>query len=274
MKFSNYVLFCDECKKYGIEYAIRHTAKLGFDAVEFLSLLPSQNAVYKRYDSGTVAKLLSEYSLHVSCVSAATNLMTDDWECLRESIFRYIDFASDVKSPRFHHTLVPVLELDENSKTYAEIFETVARRAVEIARYCEKKGILCLYEPQGMYFNGVFGLSKILERVKSECKNVAVCGDVGNPLFADSSAAEIYKAFKNDIKYVHLKDYKVSDTYQDGALKSRSGKYLTLCELGQGVTDFEFVFKTLAEIGYDGEISLEYETEDLEKVREYIKKVM
>ena len=268
MKLSNYILFCYEYKEYGLEYALRHTKDLGFDAVEFLALSPGKSLVMST-DRRELKALLRKYSLYVSCFSVCADLSAKDWDDVKPSVLEAIDLAHYLGSKRFHHTLVPALELSESSPSYDDIFDTVVLRARELADYCNERGITCLYEPQGMYFNGVDGLGRFYNKIKSLCKDVGICGDVGNPLFADTPATDIYNAFIDDIKYVHIKDYVVSDTpFGEGEqLKSRGGKYIAECALGDGVTDFGYVFGKLLEKGYDGELSFEFAAGDAELER-------
>ncbi|MBQ9805255.1 MAG: sugar phosphate isomerase/epimerase [Clostridia bacterium] len=267
MRFVNYSIFYKDLKNHGLEYAARHTRELGCDAVEFLDFAPlCESSSLNRYTPTEAKRILSEYGLGVSCYSVALNLLEGDPERTVSDLERIIGYAAELGSPRFHHTLVVNLAPSLMSVTYDEALERIYPYAVRIADCCRGHGLTCLYEPQGLYFNGVEGLGRFFAKINRDCPNVGICGDVANGLFADTSAQEIYDAFIDSIQHVHVKDFLVLNSAAEGVKPyvSLGGKYLCECRMGEGVTDFAYCFEKLMAVGYDGDISLEFVGDDEE----------
>lgn len=80
--------------------------------------------------------------------------------------------------------------------------------------------------------------------------------------------AEGLRRFADDIAYVHLKDVNPPTSFQDHTNALSSGSYhlddvinyfRAFTDLGDGVIDFEGVFRTLNDIHYDGPVTIEIE---------------
>ena len=264
MRFTNYTPFCADLEKHGIEYAAAHSAELGFEAVEFLDLCPIEQPLPSRIQAEQVVQALRANGLSVACYSLCADLSVPDREALLKELFLHVDFAAAIGSPFFHHTVVCGLELPPNAPTYDEMLALVLPVVTAVARRCAEYGMTCLYEPQGMYFNGVDGLGRLFAEVKKTCPNVGICGDVGNSLFADTPATDIYDAFIDHMVHVHVKDYQVGQGEEGETtdLYSRSGIPIYDRDIGRGVTDFEYCFAKLKAAGYDGDIAFEITGDD------------
>ena len=92
----------------------------------------------------------------------------------------------------------------------------------------------------------------------------SLCGDVGNSLFVDVSANDVFDTFADSIRHVHVKDYGIGDQPSEKEMywKSRGGKYIFDREMGQGVTDFAYCFAKLKQIGYQSAVSFEISGDD------------
>jgi len=272
--FTNYSIFYSDIKNHGIEYAVEHTVKLGFDAVEFLGYPKCFSAPSAL---SSTAKLLAENGLKVSCYSEGINLLDTSRATrseLETHLFKCADAAAELGSPYFHHTLVLPLALPSNAPAYCDILPTILNSAEKVARYCERLGLTCLYEPQGMYFNGE-GLKIFFDEMKKRCQNIGICGDVGNSLFVDYSPNLIFDNFAKEIKHVHLKDYFISDAPFEGAkcYKTRGGRWLSDAPLGKGAVDIPYCLARLREQNYCGDYSFEVEGSDevMKNATEYVK---
>ena len=56
MKFTNYVLFSHELQQKGLGYALDHTAKLGFEAVEWLDSALDESSIIPDMDAARATK--------------------------------------------------------------------------------------------------------------------------------------------------------------------------------------------------------------------------
>ena len=270
MKFSNYSLFSTEQNTKGLEYALEHTAKLGFDAVEWIDRADMDNPkIADVKAANTVKKELDGRELSLTCYSLLLNLAAEDYEVQMERAFRNIEYAAILGAPYFHHTVVPHYNYSELAKTSREdMLRLVADRAETVAKRCNEYGIVCLYEPQGIFFNGVKGLSLLLGEMKSRGCKVGICGDTGNSMFVDTPPIEIFKTFIDDIKHVHVKDYAYSDKDLEKSYRTLRGKIIYETALGGGGCSPDACLELVRD--YPGNISFEMLDSD-EEMRNNIK---
>ena len=263
IKFANYTVFRDDIRNYGLEYAARHTAELGFDSVEFLDVLPSAKPMLPTLGTAEgVKEILNKYHLTVACYSVALQLLTDHQADIEQQMKNQIDFAVAIGAPMIHHTLVPNLSLEKSALSYDEVLSKTFDSAERIAAYCNKRGMTCIYEPQGMYFNGVEGLKCFYDKMKSLGYDVGICGDFGNSVFVDVAPELVFETFSEHIKHVHIKDYRIADTpdkaCENAAFRSQGGKWIYDADFGCGSINIGKCFDILKQIKYDGQISFEF----------------
>ncbi len=290
MKFTLYSGMGTLTELYGVEGAIKRAAELGFSGIEFCYFLSGRNQL-SISEAKEYKRLLDKYGIAVPCFTCGTSIVKiDEPDRINEENVRklceYLDVAATVGSPLLHHTVCYSTKPPKNVPDYDNILDLCAEGCKTVADYAKKLGIKIIYEPQGFVFNGVSGLGPFFERMKSLCDNVGICGDVGNTLFFDEFADELFKKYPQDILNVHIKDMCVFPAdYNMGEnthYLSRSGKKLTEVEIGNGDIKLGGIFKTLKEAGYNGYYSIEnfnrndYERNvkhNMEKIKEEYYKV-
>ena len=260
MKFANYTQFYTDRKLRGIEYAAAHTVALGFDAVEYFGKVPSgiyHNATEER-------KILFQYGLTVTCYSVYVQLLTANTNEVKKQIKEEIEAAVILGAKYFHHTIFPHYSVLNTNRTYEEVLSGVVDLVEYIAKECNQRGLVCLYEPQGAYFNGVDGLDRLFLEIKNRGYDVGICGDMGNSFFVDVNSKDIFKHFGKDILHVHAKDYLFTneEISKESPHTSLSGAFIYDAPLGTGSVDLEYCLGKLKENGYDGTISFEIEGSD------------
>lgn len=262
MKFSLYSGFNQTVGEKGLQETAAWAQNNGYSCVEFLQLDAGNwcKIVETPEQAAQVKQTLLCHGLSVSCYSVAVNLLNG--QAAVEYLKSQAELAAALGAPFLHHTLIDSLSFDENAPAFDEVFEQILDRATEVAKYCQTLGITCLYEEQGFYFNGIKNLKRFFKAIKKRCKNVGICGDFGNILFVDESPVRFLRAFKRDIKHVHLKDYvytKNIDGLPDKEcwLKSKKGGYVKDVPFGAGIIDVKKCFKILRSAKYDGVFSLE-----------------
>lgn len=207
-----------------------------------------------------IGAYIRDKGMDVSCFSTGVELLGSDSASAVEQMKQRIDMAAALGAPYFHHTIHPQLtparagELD---------FLTALRQAEpllrELCAYAADRGVECIYEDQGMYFNGVAAVSRLIERMDGAKFGLVV--DLGNIFFVDERPENFIGAFSGYIRHVHCKDY----LFKSGALASpgrgwyltRKGNYLRDTIVGHGAVNFTAVMQQLLQIGYDGWYSLE-----------------
>jgi sugar phosphate isomerase/epimerase len=83
--------------------------------------------------------------------------------------------------------------------------------------------------------------------IKSRDRRLGLCIDVGHTLRTGTDPIESCRRFKDRLYDMHVKDLAVR-TDPDSQV-----------EIGRGVIDFPSLFRTLIDVGYEGQVGLEYE---------------
>lgn len=274
MKFANYTEFNRDKKKHGVEYAVKRTKELGFDSVEWFE----SSHLKHLEDVDTSVKILKHYEISMACYSVLASLFDAVPSELEEHMKIHAEAAAKLGSKYLHHTVFPPVNMIEVKNSFNEVFDSVVDVAERVAKNCNAHGLICLYEPQGVYFNGVEGLGKFFEEmVRRGCK-VGICGDFGNPFFVDVDSTRVFKTFAKEIEHIHVKDYLVTDTEfpADKIYKSLSGKNIYEAELGKGTVDLAYGFREMSKVGYNGSVSFEFggNDEELKEKLKYIKGII
>ncbi len=267
MKFSSYNQFKSDLSAVGIEYAAEHARACGFEGVELLDagLSPdTRHFLSADHDLSAIKAALQKNGLQVACYSAYADIFADDRESLFQKIQHMIDCAAFLESPMFHHTIIPGFRSlpSSDAPLYDDVFDEAIERVCTVAEFCKQKGIHCIYEPQGFYFNGITGLKRLFDAVRRE--NIGFCADMANSLCVDEDPADVFAAFADKTRHVHIKNYSVSARPISGVdqFPSLGGKYLCNAPLFGGNVSIEKCLKILKSSAYDGFASLEFPADD------------
>ena len=244
----------------GWEKTAKYARHHGFSSVELLNgCNPAGTHIPASVEeAGQIRRILDANGLRAACYSVGETFLGDDGtkeEMLREHIRR----AAAVGSPYLHHTLILWLTLPPDAPTYEEVLAPMADLAARTAEYARTLGVRCLYEPQGMYFNGRRGFGDFYRAVQKRTDNIGICADVGNPMFADDDIPGILMDFPGEVYHVHIKDYRRIAVPEDGVkcCPTRGGMYLRETVVGEGDVDFAEVMRLLRAAGYRGAFALE-----------------
>lgn len=260
MKFAMYYGFCEMLRDSDIEQTIAYLKKFGLDGVEliFSGKDPSQDIVGDIYIAQKLREALEKEGIKVSCYSAYCDVFDPDEI---PAALKRIEIAKALGSPFFHHTLIPQTSFPIDPEDFAQKLPHTLDCAQRIAEYAQKHGVMCLYEEQGRYINGIKNFGIFFDEIKNRCPNVGVCADFGNIFFAGEKPEDFIAAYIEDIKHVHIKDYHYKSaeechTAPTGWSHTKGG-YITHSVAGEGAVDFEKCLKLLKASGYDGFYSLE-----------------
>lgn len=207
MKIASYNTFFSDLKLHGFEYALAHTAALGYDGVEILYL---SGRLASLDDAKRARERFDAYGLDVVCYSVCVNLTPDRSAIAEAELRHHAALASILGSPYLHHTLACALRKSDNAPAYDDIFDHVLQTARRVADACAEQGLTCLYEPQGLYFNGIDGLGRFFTEIKRTHGNVGICGDMGNSLFVGCDPVSVFAHFKDDIRHLHAKNFLIT----------------------------------------------------------------
>ena len=206
-----------------------------------------------------IAAEAREKGLEITCFSAGVDLAAQDGVDRVSQLKKWTDCAAAAGSPYLHHTLALSLTPSYGPVTFRDIKERVTPAAREVFDYAADKGVLCLYEDQGLYCNGSIRFGDFLSQLN---RPAGVCLDVGNCMFVDEMPEQFAGVFLPLVKHVHLKDYLIRPAYMphpgEGCYVTAAGNYLIEMPMGHGSVNFETVFTMLLRQGYDGWYSTEY----------------
>lgn len=258
-KMSWFSGFNEELMKNGADAAADFALKMGFSGVEFFDVARKGEELIPGVKfAGEVGRAMRDRGLEIPCYSCYGNLWKDDAEDLLK---QRIDCAAATGTRQFHHTLLPYLTNVENAPSFEKAMEIVADRAARVADYAKTMGITCLYEDQGVYFNGVYGFGEIWKQLRSRCTNVGICADFGNVMFVGERPEPFIRKFAGDIRHVHVKDYLFKNSVVPMGkfwLEIVTGGWARDTVIGDGVLNIPACMSLLRDQGYDGWYSLEF----------------
>lgn len=267
MSFTLYNYFCTLVAKNGIENAAKFAYDTGFSSVEIYANTESfpfadENAA--KYS----LEVLKKYGLKVACYSVGADLYSKKTDTV-QLLKKHVGIACALDSPLFHHTVISSFNPDILNiyPSFDVVFDEILTKASSVVAECKKYGITTIYEPQGMYVNGINNFSKFYGELKKIYDNLGVCGDIGNTLFVDTAPLDFYKIFAKEVKHVHIKDYSYINNMAPDCRTYKTINNNTLIEaaLGKGDVNVKECIKLFKDAGYKGNYALETSYKDLNK---------
>ncbi len=191
------------------------------------------------------------------CFSLFIDLVGEDAEARMEYLKGYAEVAAILDCPYLHHTVIP--ECTDPTAVlprHDELFDKGVRAVREIYDYAAPLGVRTIYEDQGYIFNGVKGMTAMIDAVG---RDIGVVADFGNITQADETIEAFIPAFADRIVHAHLKDVLITPENETGrSLKTIGGNYMLSVPVGEGSVHFQKGLSLLREIGYDGYFGLEF----------------
>jgi len=244
--------------KINTEQIFKYAVEDGYEAIEYLLFDPSM-------DVEPVKALLDKYSLNVSCVDCFFDFANSDEEIFNSQVKLAYHAVDQVEKLGSKYLMV-VPGYEESVKDKELAVKNIIRGLNLLVKYAETKGIQVTIED---YPNLKVPLCSIAEihRILKEVTGLYLTFDTGNFLLAEDDPEDALHELSGYVKNVHAKDWMV---VEDGTYtETISGRKVTSTIHGQGIIEFEKLFRFLSETSYDGYISVEYEgdLEDLEPIK-------
>ena len=232
---------------------IKKAAELGFETVDIVGYWWKDEAD----EAAKCQQWCKEAGIHLAAYAIRDNLATRDEaemdeQC--EQIRHGLSVAKLMNAPLmrvFGGHLADDMDDDE-------AFELVVKGFKKVIGDAEKAGVVLALEDHG----GMPGTSgevlKVMEAVGSEYLKPLV--DLGNFLGKGQRPEEAVKDLASSACMTHVKDFELFPKGSDEGRTCKYGDYnLKGCTVGDGTIDLVACFQTLADAGYDGSITLEYE---------------
>lgn len=249
--------FYRDRKAHGVEYAAEHMRALGFDSVEWF-----ETDYTEHMESSELTKsALERHGLSLCCYTVLVDLFSGDQASTEAHMLRHVQTAAELGAAYFQHTVFPSLPSSkELAVSFNEVYDGVIDLAESIARSCNELGMVCIYEPQGAYFNGIEHMAEFLSELRIRGCKVGVCGDSANSYFVDVDPKDFFERFSEDIYHVHLKDviFSQNEIAAEKVRLSAGGAYICNADLGEGSVDLQGCFEVLRRAGYSRALSFEF----------------
>ena len=238
----------------GAKETARYARERGFSGVEYYcDAIADASVISDTAMAKEIRAALSAEGLKMDCVSVAYDAirLPDAETAMR----KYAEIAAALGSPYLHHTVLIQPVLTDTSDEIARKLSLDADAAARIAHMAKELGLVCLYEDQGRYINGIQNFSVFFEDMKSRAKNVGVCADLGNILCVGEKPAPFLLRFIEDIKHVHIKDCAPIPTDADGWYRLKNLPF------GEGEVDIPACLEILKRGNYPNAYALELSPE-------------
>lgn len=228
----------------------------GFDAIEPFPCADLDTVEQAR----EIGAYIRDKGMAVSCFSTGCQLLGAGSRAALEQMKQRIDMAAALGAPYFHHTIHPQLTHPRAGEmSFVQALREAEPLLRELCAYAADRGVECVYEDQGTYFNGVWAISRLIEQLDGA--KFGLVADMGNIFFVDERPEDFIGAFSAYIRHVHCKDY----LFKSGAAAApgrgwyftRKGNFIRDTIVGHGAVNYAAVMQLLRQIGYDGWYSLE-----------------
>lgn len=233
--------------------AVRYVHEIGLKAFE-----PFPQNDLAESDPSAARRIREEadrLGVEIPCLSMLARLTGEDRAQEAERLKQYAGIAKILGAPMLHHTLCPALK-PENPRPIDELTEEAASAAREVYDHAASLGIRCVYEDQGLVFNGVAGFGRFLDALN---RPAGVVLDLGNTAFVSEFPDAFAEKYLDRIVHVHVKDYHLNHPEKRANYTLADGTTIAPANLGEGDMHLARALSLLKRADYSGWYMLESE---------------
>ena len=243
---------------------VEQAAKMGFEAIEFVDILPHDGSTPEQY-----AKRLKDACKHaglaVSNYTFGADFLTGSGGDLNAEIARVckqLDLAAALGAVSVRHDATTGYAPAERKwRGFDEALPRIAEGCRRVTEYAQTMGIRTMVENHGYFCQDSVRMEKLVAAVAHE--NFGLLGDMGNFLCVDENPTDAFGRLAPHIRYLHAKDFHVRSGSADdpgaGFFRSRGGNYLRGAIVGHGDVPVRQCLGILKRSGYDGFAAIEFE---------------
>ena len=246
-----------------LEDAIRYTAEVGFDAIEFTDdRIDMDDPFAWAQKTGDFCRA---NGLEVSLVAAGADFLNGSGGDIDKEIARVkrlvdICAALGVKKMR-HDATIGFKNPAFGRRSFADALKIIAPAIREVTEYAAGKGVRTMCENHGRFVQESARVEALVQAVNHE--NFGLLVDVGNFACADESSEHAVAIAAPYAFHAHVKDF----LFKPGTLPApdrswfdtRSGNHLRGTILGHGIIPIDQCVRMLKDAGFDDTLSLEFE---------------
>lgn len=237
----------------GVE-AVRYVSELGAGAFE--PLVTENRPAPGRHEAERIRAEAEKRGVALPCLSAGVTLTGPQGDVNVDRLRDCADAAKIMGIPYLHHTICLTLRPEDAKASFEQVLEETLPRVRAVYDYAADCGVQCIYEDQGVYFNGLDRFSRFMEALE---RPAGVVLDMGNIGFAGEKAGTFARRWADRIAHVHVKDYRIRAAGSTEKGYRLGDVMLTPALPGDGDMGVTDAVNVLRESGYAGWLMLENE---------------
>jgi len=251
-------------KEWDMAKVIKTAKDIGFDGIEFagLNITGTQDELLdtaKKYKDicDEVGIEIFSYTIGADFLNPRENGTLEDEI---RAVKKEVDIAKILGVNKMRHDITRGYENKLELLDFVEVLPILADSAREVTKYAEGLGIKTMFENHGFFVQNSERCKALVETINHP--NFGVLIDLGNFICADDNCFIAAKRLAPYAIHAHAKDFYLKPfTAEDeeGWFRSVNGTLLRGAILGDGVINPGASIAMLKEIGYTGDISLEFE---------------
>ena len=231
------------------EDMVRFAKESGFDGLDLMR--------FNLTVSGVEAKeILDRYSIVLSSANViipfASVMCEEEYRGMMVQAKADIDECCEAGAKQI--MFVPAVYNLPEGLTMEKSVQNCIRALNELVAYCDEKKVIISTETLESAEVAYCTCGEML-RIFENVQGLKYTHDTGNPIIGLEDPLATYEMFKENVSYIHFKEYAYVDDAD--AIACRNGKRVKRVPYGQGVIDFRSHLKALKENQYDGFINLE-----------------
>lgn len=238
--------------------------ELGFDAVEFVDILPHDGSTPEVY-AERLREAVEKEGLFISNYTFAADFLTGsggDTQAEIERVKKQIDMAVRLGAKSVRHDATSGFAPgDRGYKGFENILNGLADACRQVTIYAEAVGVRTMVENHGYFCQESERVEKLINTVAHP--NFGWLVDMGNFLCADDDPVIAVGRAAPYAFYVHAKDFHIKSGNSfnpgEGFFPTRGGNYLRGAIVGHGDVPVVQCLRALKLAGYDGSIAIEFE---------------
>lgn len=241
---------------------IRRAKDLGFDAVEFVDIIPhddSSKEDYAKKLGDECARLdmpIANYTVGADFIAGSNG----DLKAEIDEVCHQVNIAALLGAKSMRHDATQGFGAARGWRGFDDALPRLVEGCREVTEYAASFGIKTMVENHGFFCQDSVRVEKLVNSVQNE--NFGLLVDIGNFTVVDEDPAVAVGRTAPYALYVHAKDIIIkngSEMPGRGFFNSRGGSWLRCTVLGHGNVPVSNCMHALKAAGYDGYVGIEFE---------------
>ena len=240
------------------QFTIIQKAKdMGFDAIEFVDVIPHDGSAPEDYAKKLRAEC-ARVGLPVSNFTFGADFINcPDTQAEIDRVQGMVDLAEALGAKSIRHDATA----GKRGVSFDKALPVLADACRQVTEYAAQKGIVTMVENHGVFCQDSRRVEQLYNAV--DHPNFGLLCDMGNFLCADEDPAKAFGIAAPYARYVHAKDFHIKPASEsdpgEGFFRSRNGTYLRGAIIGHGNVPVKHCLAALKHAGYQGSIAIEFE---------------